>query len=120
MNEAFARAFNTGRIETLLGLYETQAVLLTNGSGESSVGLPAIATELKKLLAVPGVMTSQNNFCIVHGDLALLRADWKLTTKDGTDIASGSSAEVVRKQPDGRWLYMIDHAAGAGLPRVGD
>ncbi len=65
-------------------------------------------------------MTSLNNFCVIHGDVALLRADWKLVASDGNVIVSGSSAEVVRKQPDGRWLYVIDHAAGAGLPRVSD
>lgn len=118
MNEAFARAFNTRKIDNLLGLYEPEAVLLTDGSGESCIGLSAIAPELAKLLDAPGTMTSRNNFCVVHGELALLRADWKLVTHDGSVIASGSSAELVRKQPDGRWLYVIDHAAGAGLPRV--
>ncbi|CAL8977931.1 hypothetical protein RHODGE_RHODGE_00980 [Rhodoplanes serenus] len=120
MNEAFARAFNTRKIDNLLGLYEPAAVLLTDGSGERCIGLSAIAPELAKLLKAPGVMTSHNNFCVVHDDLALLRADWKLTTEDGGVIAAGSSAEVARKQPDGRWLYVIDHAAGACLPRVGD
>ncbi|MCV9910401.1 hypothetical protein OIV19_22725 [Brucella sp. HL-2] len=63
-------------------------------------------------------MTSRNNFCVIHGDLALLRADWELRAADGIIVASGSAAEVIRKQADGRWLYIIDHAAGAGLPRV--
>lgn len=120
MNEAFARAFNTRKIDNLLELYEPEAVLVTDGSGGSCIGLPAIAPELAKLLEAPGSMTSHNNFCLVHGDLALLRADWKLRGEDGGVIASGSSAEVVRKQADGRWLYVIDHAVGAGLPRVGD
>lgn len=52
------------------------------------------------------------------GDLALLRADWELTTDDGAVVASGSSAELVHKQGDGRWLYVIDHAVEAGLGRV--
>lgn len=120
MNEAFARAFNTRKLDNLLGLYEPEAVLLTGGGGASSLGLSAIAAELAKLLEARGVMTSRNNFCIVHGNLALLRADWNLATEDGNVVASGSSAEVVRKQSDGRWLYVIDHAAGAGLPRVRD
>lgn len=120
MNEAFARAFNTREIDNLLGLYEPEAVLLTDDTGASCLGHPAIASELAKLLKAPGVMTSRNNFCVVHGDFALLRADWTLAAEDGSVVASGSSAEVVRRQPDGRWLYMIDHAAGASLPRVGD
>lgn len=120
MNEAFARAFNTRKIDNLLGLYEPEAVLLTDDLGASYLGLSVIALELAKLLEAPGMMTSHNNFCVVHGDLALLRADWHLVAEDGSVVASGSSAEVVRKQPEGRWLYIIDHAAGAGLPRAGD
>ncbi len=33
MNEIFARAFNTRKIDNLLSLYEPEAVLLTDGSG---------------------------------------------------------------------------------------
>jgi ketosteroid isomerase-like protein len=62
-------------------------------------------------------MVSMNNFCVVHHDLALLRADF--TLRDGNKvIASGSTAELVRKQADGSWLYVIDHAAGASIPSV--
>jgi ketosteroid isomerase-like protein len=120
MNEAFARAFNSRNIENLLHLYEPDAVLRTDGSRRTLTGLSAIAEELGQLLQAPGVMISRNNFCIVYGDLALLRADWDLVADGGTIIASGSSAELIRRQADGRWLYVIDHATGAGLPRVGE
>ena len=118
MNEAFARAFNTRNIENLLALYEPDAVLRVGDSERSITGLTAIAGELQHLFQAPGVMTSHNNFCIIHGDLALLRADWDLVADDGSVVASGSSAEIVRRQTDGTWRYVIDHAAGAGLPRV--
>lgn len=118
MNEAFAEAFNSRNVDNLLALYEPEAVLRVDGSERSLKGLAAIREELEQLLLAPGMMTSRNNFCVAHGDLALLRADWKLATDDGAVIASGSSAEVIRKQPDGKWLYVIDHAAGAALPRV--
>lgn len=118
MNEAFAQAFNSRRVENLLALYEADAVLRVDGSDRSLIGLAAIEQELAGLLQVPGTMTSRNNFCIVHGDLALLRADWELATDDGTVVASGSSVELVRRGRDGVWRYVIDHAAGAGLPRV--
>ena len=78
----------------------------------------AISVELGKLLSVRGKMTSHNNFCIEVGDIALLRADHRIADAAGTTILAGSSAEVVRRQPDGTWLYVIDHAMGATLPRV--
>jgi ketosteroid isomerase-like protein len=118
MNEAFARAFNGRRLEDLLALYEDGAVLCADASGRSHRGKEAIAQALAELLAAPGTMTSVNNFCLQQGDVALLRADWTLHAAGGAVLAQGSSAEVVRRQPDGRWLYVLDHAAGAVLPRV--
>ena len=118
MNAAFADAFNSRSIDGLLQLYEPDAVLRTNGDDMNLAGLAAIGNALGRLLQVPGRMTSRNHFCIVHGNLALLRADWDLVAEDGSVVASGSSAEVVRRQADGRWLYVMDHAVGAGLPRV--
>lgn len=118
MNAAFADAFNSRSIDGLLQLYEPDAMLRTGGDDTNLAGLAAIGNALEQLLQIPGRMTSRNHFCIVQGDLALLRADWDLTSEDGSVAASGSSAEVVRRQPDGRWLYVIDHAVGAGLPRV--
>ncbi len=117
MNETFARAFNSRKLENLLALYEPDAVLLVDGSGSSSAGYDAIGNELAQLLQAPGVMVSRNNFCVVHGDIALLRADFALRDGDRI-IASGSTAELIRKQSDGSWLYVIDHACGASLPPV--
>ena len=118
MNAAFAEAFNSRSIENLLQLYEPDAVLRTDGDSVDLTGLASIEKAPMQLLQVPGRMTSRNHFCIAHGDLALLRADWNVVDNDGTIVVSGSSAELVRKQVDGRWLYAIDHAVGASLPPV--
>jgi uncharacterized protein (TIGR02246 family) len=118
MNEIFAQAFNSHNIENLLGLYEADAVLHVDGSGQGLAGIAAIAGALRQFLQVPGTMTSRNNFCVVRGDIALLRADWRITGADGAIVAEDSTAEIVRRQPDGRWLYVVDHAAAVGLPRV--
>lgn len=120
MNEIFARAFNSRHIDNLLSLYEPDASLRTDPTTRTCTGHEAIAAELGKLLDVPGTMVSRNNFCVEVGNLALLRADYALTSPDGKTILAGSSAEVVRRQVDGSWLYVIDHAAGASLPRLED
>jgi ketosteroid isomerase-like protein len=53
----------------------------------------------------------------VHsGDVALLRSKWSLagTGPDGKPVAmSGNGTEVVRRQADGTWLFVIDNPAGA-------
>ncbi|HKY21785.1 MAG TPA: hypothetical protein VJM31_11275 [Vicinamibacterales bacterium] len=117
MNQTFAHAFNTRDLNNLMALYEDKAVLRIDAE-KTFTGKAVIAIELRKLLLLPGKMLSHNNFCIEHGDIALLRADHSIVNADGVTIFSGSSAEVVRRQPDGSWLYIIDHAMGATLPRV--
>lgn len=114
MNEVFARAFNSRSIDNLLALYESDAILKTDAGDDFATGLAAIGDALSQLLLAPGTMRSANAFCLVHGDIALLRADWSLSDGDRL-IAAGSSAEIVRRQPDGRWLYVIDHATGASV-----
>jgi len=91
---------------------------LVDGSGRILRGRAEVASELSKLLKVPGVMRSVNNFCVEHGDLALLRADWTIFDERGEITAQGSTAELVRRQPNGAWLYVIDHSAGSALPGV--
>ena len=50
------------------------------------------------------------------GDLAVVTAKWDLsmTGPDGKPVnMTGQSVEVVRRQPDGRWLFVIDLPFGA-------
>ncbi|AOZ02162.1 hypothetical protein BKK81_22940 [Cupriavidus sp. USMAHM13] len=118
MNETFARAFNSRRLENLLALYEPDAILKTDGATPAFEGAGQIAGALGQLLVVPGTMRSLNNFCLQHGELALLRADYAIHDDSGALVLAGSSAEIVRRQPDGSWRYVVDHATGASLPRV--
>ncbi len=119
MNTAFARAFNSRSIDTLLALYEDAALLCADASGATRAGRAQISGALGALLALPGTMESRNLFCLVAGELALLRAVWSLVSDDGTVLASGSSAEVIRRQASGEWRYVIDHAVGASMPDAG-
>lgn len=113
MNTTFAHAFNSRSLKALLALYEPDAVLRAATGDRDLAGIDAFTAELQGLLQVPGTMTSLNRFCLRHGDLALLSADWKIIDGAGAVVASGSSAELVRRQADGTWLYVIDHPTGA-------
>ena len=114
MNAAFAGALNSGDVELLLALYEPDAVLVPF-PGERAVGKAAIREALAGLLALNGRMTSQNNYCLRVGELALLQGQWRLTCtgEDGQTVEqTARSAEIVRQQADGSWLYVIDHPFG--------
>ena len=115
MNAAFAEAFNSGEVERLLALYEPGAVLVPR-PGQVVEGKQAIRAALEELLALKGRMRSENQYALVHGDIALLRAKVHLTGAgpDGGRVEiNNHTAEVVRRQPDGSWLYILDHPYGA-------
>ena len=115
MNTAFADAVSSGEVERVLALYEPGA-LLAPRPGERASGLEEIRAALDELLALGGTMTSRNVWCMQVGELALLQGEWHLngTAPDESPVElSSRTAEVVRRQADGSWLYVIDHAFGA-------
>lgn len=114
INSAFEKGYNEQNVDWLMSLYEPDATLVKQNGGLAR-GLSAIRDELEAFLQLGGSVQSVNQYAIEHDDLALIRADWKVTTQDeqGNElIIDGSSAEVARKQSDGRWLYIADHPTG--------
>jgi ketosteroid isomerase-like protein len=112
MNAAFAAAVTSGDVERLLALYEPSA-LLAPQPGARARGTTEIRAALEELLALGGTMESRNVYCMQVGEIALLQGEWRLagTAPDGSPLELTSrTAEVVRRQPDGSWLYVIDHA----------
>lgn len=116
MHAAFAEAFNAGKIEDLIALYEPDALLVPQ-PGQQVTGLSAIREALVVFLDLKGRMQIETLSCFQTGDLALLQASWRLvaTGPDNQPIEFFShTAEVVRKQTDGSWLYVLDNAFAAG------
>ncbi|MBZ5536990.1 MAG: DUF4440 domain-containing protein [Acidobacteriia bacterium] len=115
LHQQFAEAFNSGRIEPVLALYEPGATLAGSPSEQAAEGLAAIRETYEQLLDLHGQMTIETRYCLQAGEVALLSGKWRLTGNgpDGKPIdVEGQSIEVVRRQPDGRWLYLIDHPFG--------
>jgi len=110
INAAFEEAFNARRIDDLLSLYESDAVLRLEASGSDIVGHLAIAAALQKLMQAPDSLYTRNCYCVRHGDLALIEAEWELRDTGGHVTARGRAAEVAHRQPDGTWRYRIDQA----------
>ena len=115
MNAAFAAAHNGGRVEDLLALYAPDAVLLVR-DGTERRGHVAIRAELAALLTLGRRIAAANRFAHVAGDIALIGAEWRLdaTGSDGrTPAVAARSAEVLRRDASGRWLYLLDHPFAA-------
>lgn len=108
---------NRGDLEAAVALYEPNAILVQDPSGEAISGHAAIREFVRAGLALGLRMTRETN-AIPNGELALTGGRWKATATDADGnpvVVSGNSREVVRRQPDGRWLFVIDNPWGAGL-----
>ncbi|HBY58489.1 MAG TPA: DUF4440 domain-containing protein [Solibacterales bacterium] len=110
----FAAAANAADVETLVGLYTEDAVFVIPG-GVTVQGTEAIRAVLGQLLGGGRKMAFEHVYIFDNGDTALVRGVWTLTAPgpDGADtVTTGSSVEVLKKQPDGSWKYFIDHPWG--------
>ena len=105
IHAAFLDAFNRGDCEVLVALYEPTAVLVTRDGAVT--GHEAIRKTYQHLLAGGGRMELETRAILESGDgLAVLHARW--TFHRGETATPGLSTEVVRRQPDGTWLFVID------------
>jgi ketosteroid isomerase-like protein len=118
MPKHFAEAFNSEDIDALLSLYESEATMVVSSSARVVKGISAIRSALEEFLMLRGKIILEPTYCIQTAELALLQAKWQLTgtSPDGQSVSlEGNSVEVYRRQPDGRWLYIIDNPFGADI-----
>jgi ketosteroid isomerase-like protein len=110
----FESRFNEGDIDGLLALYEPDATLIPS-PGAAATGPDEIREALNGFLALQGQISLDTKLSVTVGDLAYLSNTWSLEGKDadGNPVSLGATtAEVARRQDDGRWLYVIDNAWG--------
>ena len=107
----FRHAFNLGDVEALIALYEPDAVLVVDG--KAVTGRERIRKALESFVARRGRMTLETRAVVeAPQGLAVLYGGWVIDPPGGlgAGIATrGLSTEVVRKQPDGTWLFVIDN-----------
>jgi uncharacterized protein (TIGR02246 family) len=109
-------ALNAGDVEAALAFYEPGATFVPE-PGKAATGLEAIREVLNGFLALRPRLTIEVPEVTVSGDVALLGSRWTLkgTGPDGSPVdLAGQGAEVVRRQADGGWKFIIDNPfAGA-------
>ena len=104
------QAFNLGDVEALAALYEPDAGLVVGG--QNVIGRESIRKALQDLLPGRGRMSLETRAVVESPQgLAMLHGRWVVEAPTGMGAAlttRGLSTEVVRKQPDGTWLFVID------------
>ena len=112
--QLFAQYLNSGDLDGALTLYEPGASFLPE-PGTVVSGLDAIRAALQGFFALRPVLAGDVQRVVRADDTALVVNAWKLsgTLPDGTPVQqSGTSADVLRRQPDGQWLLLIDDPWG--------
>jgi len=106
----FAQALNAGDVEALAALYSGDAFLMAKRSTPAR-GSAEVRAALAGYVAAESRIELTTRNVVRVGDTALLVGEWRFR-RMGRDqrevLTSGTSIEVVRRQPDGRWCYLID------------
>jgi ketosteroid isomerase-like protein len=105
----FAGAFGTGDPDLLDGVYEPDAVFVTELGAELTGTARHAANARFQSLGLPIEVVPRRT--VVAGDVALLIVDWTITgtAADGVAVeVRGTATDVARRGNDGRWRYVID------------
>jgi len=113
-HDDFLRLFRARDLDGLVALYEDDPTMVS-ADGSTQSGKAVVREALAGFLALGGTMELTTRYAARAGDLALLSNAWHLhgTAADGKPLdLRGQTTEIVRRQADGRWLYVIDHPWG--------
>jgi ketosteroid isomerase-like protein len=111
-------AITSADLDAALSLYEPEATFaLPKAFGEGSVtGLDALRETFGGLLALTPQLTVNAEKTLLSGDTALVIGHWTLKGRDpdGNEIDTGGRfTDVIRRQADGGWLFVIDNPNGS-------
>jgi uncharacterized protein (TIGR02246 family) len=108
-------AINRGDLEEAVVAYEPDAVLLVQ-PGQLARGSSELKKALAGFIALKPTLTSEAQEVIEVGDVAQYLGRWNLRGIDpaGKPVEmAGESADILRRQADGRWLIALDNPWGA-------
>ena len=114
-NILIGQAASAGDLEAIMALYEPGATFISD-DGQRFTGTDAIREAMTGFLSMKPTLKVEVPLVIESGDTALLHSKWSLsgTGPDGSAInMDGQGTEVVRRQPGGNWLFVIDNPWGA-------
>ena len=112
--ESIVDGINSGNLEGLLTLYEDQAAFAAQ-PGTLAHGLEGIRGALAGFIAMKGILDLKVTRVLEAGGLALVTGVWTFdgTGPDGQPVTlTGQNADVLRRQPDGSWRFVIDNPWG--------
>ncbi len=114
--EVVAQAINSGDVDAQMAIYEPDAYFNFEPGPEGPVtGIQSIREAFTGFLAMKPNVTLKLISCNQAGNIAVIRNAWHMTCtgQDGNPMEmSGQSVSVLRRQPDGNWLVLVDNPYG--------
>jgi ketosteroid isomerase-like protein len=107
---------NSGDLESLMPLYESEAAFASE-PGTLAHGAAGIGEALGGFISMNGELDLRVTRVLEVDDLALVIGVWSFegTGPDGEPVRlEAQNADVLRRQADGSWRFVIDNPWGTG------
>lgn len=112
--DSVTEGINAGDLDSLMTLYEPLACFAAQ-PGQITKGPDGIRQSLRNFIDMNGKLDLKVKRVLKANDLALVTTEWSFngTGPDGKDVhITAKSADVLRRQPDGTWRFVIDNPWG--------
>lgn len=110
-------AMNARDLETAMTLFEPGASFVMK-PGVVVSGTAGIRQALNEFMALKPTLTIEAQQIVQAGDVAQYYARWSMKGIDPTGTAvhlGGRSSSILRRQSDGRWLFLVDNPWGTEI-----
>ncbi|CAN5188986.1 hypothetical protein BH09BAC4_BH09BAC4_31170 [soil metagenome] len=111
----FQHCVRNGDVENALDCFDSEAIYVT-GPGTFVNGKEHIRKALEKVCAMKPDLQAKRSADFSIGNITAWVDEWtlKATLPDGTKLdLYGVSSDVLKKQADGNWAYLVDNPYGA-------
>lgn len=112
ISEVLATLLDQGDTGNVADLYEDEAVFADFDATVS--GLDDIVGAHERFCDAGLTLILNESVAFQVDDIALVHWSWTVRDADGSS-RKGISAEVLRRQPDGTWKFIIDNSDGTAL-----
>lgn len=118
--ELLKTALNAGDIDAAMSLYEPSATFV-GVDGEAVTGPDTLREAFAGMVATKPTIRGKAVRTFQVNELCLVFVEWDAsgTGPDGNPLEMGGlSTDVLRRQPDGSWLSVIDNPMGTAIADI--